>query len=73
MKTLYRNPRGAKIAGVSQGLGEYLDLDPNLIRILFVVSIFFGGGGLLAYLIAWLILPAKEREPMQHATASSEE
>jgi phage shock protein PspC (stress-responsive transcriptional regulator) len=50
------------IGGVAGGLGDYLDIDPVLIRIAFVVAIFFGGVGFLAYIIAWIIIPEQPRE-----------
>ncbi|HEX9550877.1 MAG TPA: PspC domain-containing protein, partial [Candidatus Limnocylindrales bacterium] len=50
-RRLYRCDHDRKIAGVASGLAEYLDIDVTLIRILWVVSIFFGGLGLLLYII----------------------
>ncbi len=44
------------IAGVCGGLAEYFDVDPTLIRVLFVVGIFLGGG-ILAYIILWIVVP----------------
>jgi phage shock protein PspC (stress-responsive transcriptional regulator) len=44
-------------AGVSGGLGHYFNLDPVLFRVLFAVSAFFGGAGVLAYVIAWAAIP----------------
>ncbi len=46
-----------KIAGVCAGLGDYFDLDPTIVRILFVVIFFAGGASLLAYLIMWIVMP----------------
>ena len=48
------------IAGVCSGLGNYLDLDPTIIRILFVIIGFAGGASLLAYLIMWIIVPEEK-------------
>ena len=45
------------VAGVSGGLGEYFGIDPVMFRIIFATTAFFGGGGILAYLIAWLAIP----------------
>ena len=48
------------IAGVCAGIGEYLGLDPTVIRLLWVLLTFFSGGvGVLAYIIAWIIIPEK--------------
>ncbi|MCX7936425.1 MAG: PspC domain-containing protein [Chlorobi bacterium] len=54
---LYRSRTDRKIAGVCGGIAEYFDMDPSLIRILFVVLIFFNGFGLLAYVICWIVIP----------------
>jgi phage shock protein C len=56
-KKLYRSRKDKMIAGVAGGLGEYFDVDVTLIRILLVVSLFFGGFGLLAYMILWIVVP----------------
>jgi len=45
------------VAGVCGGLANYFDIDPTIIRILFVVIAFAGGASLLAYLIMWVIVP----------------
>ena len=62
MKRLYRSTTNKVIGGVAGGLGDYLDIDPVLIRIAFVVTVFLGGAGFLAYIIAWIIIPAQPRE-----------
>src|SRR5437764_3794153 len=54
---LYRSRSQKMIAGVSGGLGEYFDVDPVLIRLLFVVTAFISGAGILAYIILWIIVP----------------
>ncbi len=58
-KRLYKTNQGAMIAGVCAGLGEYFDIDATLIRLAFVVLTFMGGSGLLAYLIAAIVIPDK--------------
>lgn len=65
-KILYRSGNNRMIGGVCAGIGEYLNLDPNIIRIawwsvilLFWVSGIFWLAGLLLYLIAWIIIPVK--------------
>jgi phage shock protein C len=62
MKRLYRSTTHKVIGGVAGGLGEYLDIDPVLIRIALVAACFFGGVGFLAYIIAWIIIPEQPRE-----------
>ena len=46
-----------KIAGVCGGIAEYFNIDPTLVRVITVVLVLFFGGGLLAYLLAWIIMP----------------
>ena len=45
------------IAGIASGLANYFDIDPTIVRVLFVISIFIGGGGILAYIILWIVVP----------------
>ena len=59
MKRLYRNKQGAKIAGICSGIGDYFKIDPVMIRLLFLVALFLGGG-LIVYIIGWLVIPIKE-------------
>jgi len=56
-KRLRRSSSDRMIAGVCGGLGKYLDVDPVIIRLLWAVAIFIYGTGLLAYIIAWVIIP----------------
>jgi phage shock protein C len=55
-KRLFRS-KEKMVAGVAGGLADYLNLDPTVIRILFVVIAFAGGASVLAYLIMWIIVP----------------
>lgn len=56
-KQLCRSRTNRKIAGVCGGLGEYMNLDPTVVRLIWVLLFFFAGVGILAYLIAALIIP----------------
>jgi phage shock protein PspC (stress-responsive transcriptional regulator) len=49
-----------KIGGVCAGLANYFDIDPTIMRVLFVVIFFAGGASLLAYLIMWIIVPEEQ-------------
>ena len=60
MKKLYRSQENKIIAGVCGGVGEYLEVDPVLIRLVWGVLFLFGGIGLLAYLVAWMIIPSTD-------------
>ena len=53
-KRLYKS-NDKRIAGVCAGIAEYFDIDPTIVRVLWVVFTLSGGAGLLAYLIAALI------------------
>ena len=57
-KKLYRNTSNKMIAGVCSGVAEYLNIDPTIVRLIWAL-IAFSGAGLLAYLIAALIIPEK--------------
>ena len=57
VKRLYRSEDDRMIGGVAGGLGEFLDIDPTIIRLIFAFSILLGGTGLLAYLVMWLVVP----------------
>lgn len=61
-KKLYRSQTDRWLLGVCGGLGEYFEIDPTLIRILFIVFALVFGGGLLLYLILWIIIPMKPPE-----------
>jgi len=59
-KKLYRNISDKVIAGVASGIGNYFQVDPIIIRIIFLASLFIGGFGLIAYIICWIGIPAKD-------------
>lgn len=63
VKKLYRSTENRMIAGVAGGVAEYFSVDPVLIRLLWVLSIFIGGSGLLVYILAWLIIPEGMHPP----------
>ncbi|MCL6472757.1 MAG: PspC domain-containing protein [Firmicutes bacterium] len=58
-RKLYRSRRNRVIAGVAGGLGEYLGIDPVVIRILWVLFTLLAGSGILAYIAAWIIMPER--------------
>ena len=74
MKKLYRSRKDTKIAGVCGGIAEYFNVDSNIIRLLAVLTI-FGGGGIIAYIIAWIIVPLEpvEDESSNKQTSRSRE
>lgn len=62
MKKLYRSNTNRKLCGVCGGLAEYFDIDPIIIRLIFIFLTLFVGGGLLIYLICALVIP---KSPIQ--------
>ncbi|MHA2168786.1 MAG: PspC domain-containing protein [Candidatus Kariarchaeaceae archaeon] len=57
-KKLYRSRSDRVLGGVCAGLGHNTNNDPNLFRILAIISVFFTGGmSILAYIVAWLVIP----------------
>ena len=57
-KRLFRNIHDKVIGGVASGISNYFKIDPLITRIIFITMAFFGGFGLLAYIICWIGIPA---------------
>ena len=57
VKRLYRSRTDKKIAGVCGGIARYLDIDPVVPRLIWVIFALAFGTGLLAYVICWLVIP----------------
>lgn len=58
VKRLYRSGKNRVLGGVCGGLGEYFNVDPVIVRLLWVLfSLASMGAGILFYLIAWIIIP----------------
>jgi phage shock protein C len=60
IKRLMRSKKDRIIAGVCAGIAEYFDTDPTLVRLLWVLFTLMWGSGLIAYLIAWIIMPEEK-------------
>ena len=58
MKELRRDLSNKMLGGVCSGIARYLNVDPTVIRLLWVLSLFRIGTGILAYLICWIVIPA---------------
>ncbi len=56
-KRLHRSRTEKMIAGVCGGIAEYLDIDPTIVRVLWVLVAFLAGTGILLYLILWIVMP----------------
>jgi len=59
---LYRSINDRKIAGVAGGIGEYLEVDSAVVRLIWLLAILFGGAGFLAYIIAWIVIPEEKTD-----------
>lgn len=57
MDKLYRSKKNKIVAGVCGGIAEYFNVDPTLIRLLWLLISIMGGSGVIAYIIAWIIIP----------------
>ena len=57
LKKFFRNPDERVLGGVSSGIASYFGIDTVVVRILFLVSMFLGGSGLILYIILWIITP----------------
>ncbi|MEV1004295.1 PspC domain-containing protein [Nonomuraea sp. NPDC050202] len=62
VKKLRRTHKGRIIAGVCSGVGAYVGIDANLVRIALAIATLFGGAGVALYAIGWLLMPDEEHE-----------
>ena len=69
-KKLYRSDENKMLAGVCGGIAEYFGVDPTLIRLAWVVFSLLGGSGLLAYILAAIIIPRDDSNLYQSAQSS---
>ena len=58
-KRLYRSASDRMLLGVCGGIGEYLNVDSTIIRLLWAILVFWGGIGILAYLVEAVIIPGQ--------------
>jgi phage shock protein C len=72
VKKLYRSRTERMISGVCGGLGEYLNVDPTLIRLIFVFAALLGGPGIIIYIV-WLLVVPEEPLPNEAVVAASAE
>ena len=70
MKDQFARSKGDKmIAGVCSGLARYFNIDPAIVRLLFVLAVVLGGASPLIYLVLWIVMP--EEQPGYIAPAPS--
>lgn len=62
-KKLYRSRKNRLVGGVCGGIGDHYNIDPTIVRLLWVIFILSGGAGLLAYLIAIVLIPESPLDP----------
>ncbi|MCL1036687.1 envelope stress response membrane protein PspC [Shewanella submarina] len=64
-RTLYRDPKAGKVAGVCAGIAEYFNLETWLVRVVAVSIFLLGGSGviLIIYIALWMILDIKPQSP----------
>lgn len=62
VKRLYRSKQERMLAGVCGGLGEYFNLDPIIIRAIFIAFGLIVGGGILIYIILWILIPEEPED-----------
>jgi len=63
MKKLYLSDTNKKLGGVCGGIGEYFDIDPTLVRVIFVfLTLLSLGMGILAYILIWMIIPRRPKK-----------
>jgi len=60
IKRIYRSRDNRMIAGVCAGLADYVEIDPTIVRLLFVLGLFAGGATFWAYLVMMLIIPEEQ-------------
>ena len=58
-KKLYRSKTNKKLCGVCGGIAEYFDIDPTLVRLALALAVVLAGFGLLAYIVAALVIPVE--------------
>ncbi len=74
-KKLYRDESRKVIAGVCAGLADYFGVDVTLVRLLFVLTLIYHGGGTLAYIVLWIVMPKRMgilNEPVVDYTVHNE-
>jgi phage shock protein C len=71
MKRLYRSRKDRILGGICGGLGEHIDVDPSIIRLVWVVATLLSlGTGIIVYLAAWIIIPESPEESAQQTPAT---
>lgn len=72
-KRIFRSEKDKMIGGVCSGLARYFNIDVVLIRLFWLLLLFMQGSGVLAYLIAWIIIPSEDAIKSDSYTSEGEE
>ena len=71
MKRLYRSRTERILGGICGGLGEHFDVDPSIIRLVWVAATLLSlGTGILVYILAWIIIPESPDETLLQTTTA---
>ena len=62
IKRLTRNTDNKVIAGLCSGIADYFEIDPVIVRLAWIIFACMAGGGIIAYLIGWVIVPSKHTQ-----------
>lgn len=74
VKRLYRSRKERMLAGICGGLGQYMGVDPTLVRLIFVLSVFLTfTTSLFLYFVLWLVIPEEPAVDVIDAPVSKEE
>jgi phage shock protein PspC (stress-responsive transcriptional regulator) len=71
-RRLYRCRHNRLLAGVASGVAEYFDVDPTIVRVLWILSVFFGGLGLFLYIVMAIIVPLEPEEGLAGNTSTAD-
>lgn len=72
-KRLLRSKTDQQVAGVAAGLANYFNIDPTIVRLLFVLGTFMGGPGLIIYIALWMVMPEDKGETVVEIEKSKNE
>lgn len=71
-RRLYRSKYDRQIAGVCGGLAAYFNVEPTIVRVIFLLITFMGGPGLLLYIVLALVVPEEDAEKPKHNSSDDE-
>ena len=72
MKRLYKSRKNKVVDGVCGGIAEYFDVDPVLVRVVFVLFFFLGGSAFIAYIVGMIIIPRAPYHQVEEPVKESE-